>query len=124
MDYDFTIDENDEPVARFSIGHEAIGRWFTEELAIDSLRINELLSMIDQCQQGLIKRHSMMGRLFQLIINEDEVEVVALALNADVDEADLPEDTNVFDQELQAECGLEDFKGALLSWQTFVATTH
>jgi len=34
----------------------------------------------------------------------------------------LPENTNLYDQESFSECGLQDFKQAVLMWQEFVLT--
>ena len=119
MDYEFTLDEYNEPVAKFSIGHEAIGRWLSEELCSNQRIITELLDHIRQLEQHDINQHHVKGREFQLRLNRDQIEVVALTLDIDVDE-ELPENTRLYDQEFYAECGLQDFKQVVLSWQGFV----
>jgi uncharacterized protein len=119
VDYEFTLDEYDEPVAKFSIGHEAIGRWLSEELSNNQLLISELLDNIRRLEQRDINQHHVKGHKFQLRLSRDQIEVIGLALDIDVDE-ELPENTNLYDQELYAECGLQDFKQAVLSWQGFV----
>jgi len=119
MDYEYTIDEYGKVLARFSIGHEAIGLWFTEELAKDRHAIAELLDRIRQLEERKINRFDIQGREFQLRLNWDQIEVIALALGIEVDE-ELPESTNLYDQESYSECGLQDFKQAVLRWEEFV----
>lgn len=119
MDYEFTIDEQYQPVAQFSIGHEAIGLWFTEELRKDKQSIAELLDIIRQLEQRKILHHHAQGRTFQLRLNTEQAEVVALALDIDIDE-ELPENTELYDQESYSECGINDFKQAVLDWEQFI----
>lgn len=119
MDYDFTIDEQLSPVAQFSIGHEAIGLWFTEELSNNKRAIAELLDMIRQLEQHTIFQYHTQGKTFQLRLNTEQAEVIALALEIDIDE-ELPEQTELYDQESYAECGISDFKQALLDWEFFI----
>ena len=118
MDYEFTLDEYDRPVAIFSSGFEALGRWFTEELNNHEL-IDELLDIIEQLEQGRIERRQLFGNDSQLDIDQDEVVVTASALSSDAP-AEIPEGTRLYDDEGQASCGLQDFKYALSSWQNFV----
>lgn len=119
MDYEFTIDEQYQAVAQFSIGHEAIGLWFTEELRKDKQSIAELLDIIRQLEQRKVMHHNSQGRTFQLRLSTEQAEVVALALDIDIDE-ELPENTEFYDQESYAECGINDFKQAVLDWEQFV----
>ncbi len=119
MDYEFTIDEQYNPVAQFSIGHEAIGLWFTEELRKDKLSVAELLDAIRQLEQRKIIHHHSQGRTFQLRLSTEQAEVIALALDIDIDE-ELPENTELYDQESYSECGINDFKQAVLDWEQFI----
>jgi len=119
MDYEFVFDDFAEPVAIFSIGHEAIACWFNEELG--SLEtIKHLLGMLMRLEERVISEHHIQGREFQLRLNNDSAEVVANSLGFEVYE-ELPESTELYDQELQAECGLIDFKQALIAWQVFMS---
>jgi uncharacterized protein len=118
MDYEFTLDEYDRPVAIFSSGCEALGRWFTEELTNHAL-IEELLGIAEQLEQRRIQRRQLFGNDSQLDIDQDEVIITASALGSDAHE-EIPEGTRLYDDEAQASCGLQDFKQALLAWQAFV----
>jgi len=120
VDYEFSYDLLGQPIAQFSMGHEAIGRWFCEELCNNQQRIDELLNIIEQIEQRCINQRRLIGSEFELHIDINEVEIFAQTLNFDVVE-DLPEDTNLYDEESHSGCGLPDFKQALLSWKTFVS---
>jgi len=119
MDYEFVFDDFAKPVAIFSIGHEAIACWFNEELGSQQT-IKPLLGMLMRLEERVICQHHIQGREFQLRLSNDSAEVVANSLGFEVYE-ELPENTELYDQELQAECGLIDFKQALLGWQAFMS---
>lgn len=119
MDYDFSFDEYDKPVAEFSMGHEAIGSWFTDELGANLQRIEELIEITDQLITRRIEHRQIEGTEYQLRLSQQDAEVRALSLDIDIDE-ELPEDTNPYDEESFSECGLEDFQQVLKSWQEFI----
>lgn len=120
MDYDFTFDEYDKPVAEFSMGHEAIGTWFTDELGKNQQRIEEIIDILDQLVNRRIQQRQIEGNEYRLRMNQEDVEVAALSLGLDVDDEELPTDTHLYDAEFHAECGLEDFQQALISWHDFI----
>lgn len=119
MDYDFSFDEYDNPIAEFSMGHEAIGSWFSEELGTSQQRIEEIIDIVDQLIHRRIQQRQIEGSEYQVRMGQEDVEVRALSLQLDIDEA-LPEDTNLYEEESFSECGLEDFQQALISWQEFI----
>lgn len=120
MDYEFNIDNQGQAVASFSMGHEAIGRWLTDELGSNNAKIEELLDIVEKHEQKHLSKKDLRGKDFRLRINQDVVEVIAHSFGLEADEP-LPEDTNIYDEAASAECGLMDFKQALLSWQEFVS---
>lgn len=119
MDYKFSFNEYNRPLAEFTMGHEAIGRWFSEELSDNKQRIDALLDIIQLLEENRIFNHQIIGAEFQLRLSQDEIVVIALALEVDVDD-ELPEDMELYDEESFAECGLQDFKQAVNSWHEFV----
>ncbi|MFT6896452.1 MAG: hypothetical protein ACJA13_000853 [Paraglaciecola sp.] len=119
MDYQFTRNDKAEPVAIFAMGAESLGHWFTEELGTDQQKIIDLLKTIEQLEHRQISEFQLTGKEFNLELTIDEVEVYASIMRNQMDE-DLPEDTNLYDQESITGCGLEDFKIALLSWTKFI----
>jgi len=120
VDYDFTFDEYDKPIAEFSMGHEAIGSWFNDELGTNQQRIEELVDILEQLVSHRIQQRQVDGTEYQLRMNQEDVEVRALSLGMEVDDEELPENTNLYDNESYAECGLEDFQQVLISWQEFI----
>ena len=118
MDYEFTVDRYDQPVAEFSSGFEALGRWFSEQLK-DEQAIAELISIIKQLEQQRITHRQFFSADSHLLLTKNEVEAKALALNSEAGE-ELPENTPLYDDEAYACCGLPDFKHALISWQQFI----
>lgn len=118
LDYEFIFDESSRPQAIFSSGHEAISTYFSIELAT-LVAIGEVLAVVDKVEEGEITQYHFQGSEFQLRLSREGAEVIANALGYEVYE-ELPESTELYDQELQAECGLLDFHQALLEWQHFL----
>ena len=127
MDFEFKTDFIGRPVARFSMGHEALGSWFSDELGSNHSRITELLAVIEQlcnCQRW---EFELPGSEYYLSLTRDTATVkgVALSLSTDQDQFDsdnlAAEELDFYDDELHTSCGLDDFKAALLSWQSFIA---
>ena len=118
MDYEFFLNEYDRPIAEFSLGFEAFGRWFSEQLK-DQHAITELLEIVEQLEQHRINRRQLFSTDSYLLLTQDEVEVKAVALETEV-EQELPENTRLYDDEAYASSGLPDFKHALIAWQRFV----
>jgi uncharacterized protein YacL (UPF0231 family) len=119
MDYQFIRNDRAEPAAIFEMGAETLGLWFSEELGRDRKKLAHILNVIQQLEDKEIEHYLLQGREFNMDLNRDEIEVYA-AITRDEGEIDIPEDTELYDQESITGCGLEDFKEVLLSWQEFV----
>ena len=119
MEYQFQTNLFGQPVAKFSMGHEAFGSWFSEELATDSGKLGKLLNAIERLKNYKCLESSLPGREYHLTLSRDEAEVRSIALELPGDGID-NEEMDFYDDELQANCGLDDFQAALLSWQAFV----
>ena len=118
MEYEFTFDQYEQPLARFDMGSEAFGPWFTDECNTPP-KANQLLEIIIQLEQKQRQTFTLIGTEYKLSINQQGAEVSALSLENEYQD-ELPEDTNPYDAELQAGCGLEDLKEALTSWCAFL----
>ena len=127
MEYDFSLNEQQQLQAQFSSGHEAIGLWLQEEVGSHLAVIDALLEVMAQLEARELTHYSHKGRVFHLVLDRDQVNVEAYALEVDTypsdDELDEPvrENTNFYDDELRAECGFNDFKGVLVAWREFLA---
>ncbi len=118
MDYEFRRNPYGRYQADFSMGYEALGLWFSEELGGDHAMIACLLDELEQLinKQRWEYRHA--GREFVLSMNQEGVEVHAALLGGTDDE--VPDELSHYDQESKASCGLNDFRLVLLAWKEFV----
>jgi len=89
------------------------------EIGDDPNLVDSLLNEIQRVEERLTPEIQFQGREYRLTVRVDGIEVSALALLSDGEE-ELPEQTNWYDQELRAECGLEDFIDILDHWKHFV----
>lgn len=122
MNYQFTRNELGVPSAQFEMGSEAFSRLFSDELGANEPTIAEVCAAIADLEAGTIKQFTWQGREFRLSLDLDEAEVRSKVLDLDgYDE--LPEGTELYDQEFIAGCGFDDFKKVLTSWREFVAET-
>ncbi|MFT4993565.1 MAG: hypothetical protein ACI965_000585 [Paraglaciecola sp.] len=119
MDYQFIRNEDAQPMAIFSMGAETLGRWISDELGSDQVKIQALLQVIDTLQRKEMTEYQLQGVEYDIELNHDEIEVRAHELSLSAPE-ELPEGTELYDQESITGCGLEDFKQVLLSWQDFI----
>lgn len=122
MDYTFRLDLYGAYQATFSMGHEALGLWLTEELADNAVLTATLLNKLDQLQNKQCWDYSLSGREFALTMNHEGIEVRAALLDAVMDEL-LHEELNHYEQESHASCGLDDFRQLLEAWQAFIQAT-
>lgn len=119
MNYQFRRDKQGNPIAQFDMGSEAFSRWFCEELGSDQKKINAILDAIEQLQSKAIKKFEIQGKEISLLLDPDEVEV--RSSNLDIEAPDeLPEGTELYDQESMSGCGLEDFVHVLRAWNDYI----
>ncbi|MCV6612855.1 MAG: YacL family protein [Amphritea sp.] len=122
MDYDFTRDIYGNVCAEFSMGHEAIGSWLSEEVGEKQALISEILGAVEQLKNRQRLDYNREGHEFDIEISMDEVIVRAHTLDTD-SEMDMPdEDLDFYDQESFARCGLDDFAELMIGWQQFVTS--
>ena len=118
MDYKFHRDLYGNYQAKFSMGHEALGLWLTEELGVNKELLTTLLKTVDQLQNQQRWEHYQAGNEFMLSMTSEGIEVRAAILDDLRDIA--PEELNHYDEESQASCGLEDFRQLLEAWCEFI----
>jgi len=117
MDYEFSFDDDGKPNAILSMGHEVLGRWLTEELGQQAEKMTELFAVIDALEREQLIEKNILGRALNLHLQKESVEVTALERE---DDEEFPDETNLYESESFAECGLLDFKQLLVDWQEFV----
>lgn len=119
MNYQFIRDLEGSPIAQFDMGSETFSRWFSEELGSDENKIAVVFEIIQKLQSEQIKEYVLQGSEFNLSLDQDEVEIRSKTLDVEAP-VNLPEGTELYDQESIAGCGLEDFSHVLASWNDFV----
>ena len=119
MDYEFQNNYLGRPMAKFSMGHEAFGQWFTEDLSNDVILVDKILSSISEIENKAIVKKIFLGKTFELTVELEQAAVRAVSLDYDSDQ-ELGDDLELFDQEQMSDCGLTDFKETLVSWREFI----
>ncbi|MDR6964123.1 YacL family protein [Shewanella putrefaciens] len=106
-------------LATFSMDHEVLGQWFSEELGPELAKIQQVLDSVTEILSGKCESWQLIGRDLTLEIDREQARVYANVLGFD-EEYELEDAMSLYDAESEAYCGLEDFEQALLSWQAFV----
>lgn len=124
MEYEFRRNTlNGTVIATFSMDHEVMGRWFTEELASRANAIDDILAAMQQLRASKINHWRLVGDELSLELDAEQARVYANVIDFEED-YELEEAMSLYDAESQAFCGLEDFEQVLLSWQTFLQQTR
>jgi len=123
VEYQFSYDEYDRPLADFSMEHQAIGYWLSSEVSNNLSLCEEILTVVEQLLAGRIQQREFSGQQFQLLLSSEEAEVRDQALADEKEYAqDLPDESlELYDEESQAGCGLEDFLELMQSWFEFIS---
>ncbi|MFB2651184.1 YacL family protein [Shewanella seohaensis] len=106
-------------LASFSMDHEVLGQWFSEELGPELAKIQQVLDIIKDIQAGKRDSWQLIGGDLTLDLDEEQARIYANALGFE-QEYELEEAMSLYDAESEAYCGLEDLEEALLSWYEFV----
>ncbi|WP_432470853.1 YacL family protein [Amphritea sp. HPY] len=121
MDYEFTRDLCGDYCAEFSMGHEALGYWLSNELGCRQSVIAEIFSAIEQLQNRQCWEYTLEGAEYNLLLTRDDATIRAHGLDSDFSDDEPEEELDYYDQESTASCGLEDFIEILNGWQAFIA---
>lgn len=130
MDYQFKTDIYGQPLAVFSMGHEALGHWLSDELKGRETSIKQVIQAIENIQAKQTWDFELRGVEYDLLLSPTEASIRSHALSADSIEVngDFSEDDDPDEQELDyydaeaaALCGLDDFKSVMLDWVEFTS---
>lgn len=124
MEYEFRRNTLDGTVlATFSMDHEVLGRWFSEELAFKPQAIEDIFEAIRLLRASKLNQWRMIGSDLSLELDNEQARVYANVIDFE-DDVELEESMSMYDSESQAFCGLEDFEQVLKSWQAFIVQTR
>ncbi len=119
MEYEFRRELGGQPLVLMSMGHEALGRYLTEECQ-DAEALMRLRNALAQIRHGQRREWVLNGAEQSLLITPDSVLVRDHVLGQS-NGVDMDPDLDFYDAESEALCGLEDFELLLDSWQAFLA---
>jgi len=126
MDYHFQRNFAGQPEAQFSMDHEAIGFWLTDELGSNNQQLEHLLQVIDSLEKGQRWEYFDDGTDYRLHLTRDGVAISAALLESEstmpvsLEGCDVLAQLDYYDHESMSHCGLDDFKRLLLGWQKFL----
>lgn len=118
MDYEFLRDITGVVKVRLSMGHEALGHWFNEE-------VKGNLSLLDEVEaaardvKGSERQWQKTGHEYTLWLDGEEVMVRANQLEFSGDE--MEEGMSYYDEESLSLCGVEDFLQVVQAYRDFLA---
>ncbi|NQY27562.1 MAG: YacL family protein [Piscirickettsiaceae bacterium] len=120
MDYEFQRNSlTGTFVAEFSMGQEALGFWFVEELGECLEKYEAICQGIAKLQSNQLKHWRLVGKALSIELDDEEVRVFANELDSG-EEVELEDGLSLYDGESEAFCGLADFHLALQSWREFI----
>jgi len=120
MDFDFKKDYfSNKATVKISMGHEAFGTWLEQEGQVKSW-VEVLLVNIRKVQSRELNEFKLIGSEFALYLTNEDAKIVNHSLNDVESIVEDDNELNFYDQEIQAECGLEDFMMLIESWLSFI----
>lgn len=134
MEYSFSRDDIEQPIAQLNMEAEAFGHWLSIEMGERNMaQLSSLITVVAQLLAGEKWQYQLVGREFSLQLSRDQAVVQSNsimqasesdAMEYDADEYDdgLGEMEMLSDAQsgLIASCGLEDFQQLLLAWYKYV----
>ncbi|WP_058912381.1 protein YacL [Entomohabitans teleogrylli] len=118
MDYEFLRDITGTVKVRMSMGHEALGHWFNEEVKGD-LALLDRVELAAREVRGSERQWQQSGHEYTLWLDGEEVMVRANQLEFSGDE--MEEGMSYYDEESLSLCGLEDFLQVAAAYRRFLA---
>ena len=117
MEYEFLRDITGVVKVRMTMGHEAVGHWFNDE-------VNENQTLLDNVEaaiadvKGSVRQWQHVGKEYTLLLDEEEVMIRANKLNFEGDE--MEDGMSYYDEESLAFCGVEDFLAVIAAYRAFL----
>ena len=122
MEYDYMHDTiTGASKAIFSTEHSVMGPWLEVEVGHDTQKLEDLLVAIDAVGNHDKPEVLITGHEYSVMLNKQDVNVCANASLNGVEALpeELLEEQVDFDQTASSQCGLDDFRKALLDWAKF-----
>ncbi|MCP4324738.1 MAG: YacL family protein [Psychromonas sp.] len=121
MEFEFRKDFiTGQATVQTEMDHEAFATWLEMEGQCTQW-IESLLINIESVQQRKRVEYKLAGSEFSLLLTNAEAQVVNHRLLEIETDDDLDDDLSFYNAEIEACCGLEDFKWLIESWLEFIS---
>ncbi|MTH45137.1 protein YacL [Intestinirhabdus alba] len=117
MDYEFLRDVTGRVLVRMSMGHEATGHWFNEEVKTNLALLDEV-EQAARALKGSERSWQRTGHEYTLWMDGEEVMIRANQLAFTGDE--MEDGMNYYDEESLSLCGVEDFLQVVKAYREFM----
>ncbi|WP_338561152.1 protein YacL [Erwinia sp. E_sp_B04_7] len=117
MEYEFLRDVTGGVKVRMSMGHEAVGHWFNEEVEGNLALLDEVEAAVLEVK-GSERQWQRIGHEYTLWLDEEEVIVRANLMSVEGDE--MEEGMSHYDEESLCFCGVEDFLAVIAAYREFL----
>jgi uncharacterized protein YacL (UPF0231 family) len=120
MEFEFRKDFiTGQATVQTEMDHEAFATWLEMEGQSKSW-VEALILKIEALQGHTLTEYKLSGSEFNLLLTHAEAQVVNHRLMGNDDDEALTDDMSFYNAEIEACCGLEDFKNLLESWLEFI----
>lgn len=120
MEFEFRKDFiTGQATVQTEMNHEAFATWLEMEGQCSDW-VESLIKNIEVLQNRKLIEYKLAGSEFSLLLTNAEAQVINhRLLEVEMDE-DLDDDLSFYNAEIEACCGLEDFKRMIESWLEFI----
>ena len=121
MEFEFKKDFiTEQATVQTEMDHEAVATWLEMEGQSISW-VEALIVNIIAVQNRTLTEYKLAGSEFNLLLTNSEAQVVNHRLMETEEDETLDESLSFYDAEIEACCGLEDFKNLIESWLEFIS---
>lgn len=122
MEYEFIHDGlTGKAKAVFSFEHQVMGPWLEVEVSNSTEAVTNILTAIDDIEKNDKQEVNIAGKEYNVVLTRDDVSIAPNSMAngaSELPEALLQEGVD-FDDQMYANCGLEDFRELLMAWAHF-----
>ncbi|WP_022939952.1 YacL family protein [Psychromonas hadalis] len=121
MEFEFRKDFiSGQATIKTEMDHEAFATWLEMEgQSIDWIEV--LLIEIELLQHRKATEYKLAGSEFDLLLTNAEAQVTNHRLMEEREDEELDDNLSFYNAEIEACCGLEDFKNLIESWLEFIS---
>jgi uncharacterized protein YacL (UPF0231 family) len=121
MEFEFRKDFITEQASvQTEMNHEAVATWLEME-GQSTAWVEALIENIVAVQTRVLTEYKLAGSEFDLLLTNAEAQVTNHRLMETDEDEVLDDSLSFYDAEIEACCGLEDFKNLIESWLEFIS---